>query len=171
MFKSILVATDGSDPATKALEIAADLAQKYDADLAIVHVVTPGPVPEQLKHFAEVEHVAEKETEIVPETALAKAPVIGPLKEAEFEAKVKWSVGERLLEAADRQARSKGAPRIKTFLAEGDPAEQILARADLEGADLIAMGTRGFGALKELLMGGVSHRVSEHANCTCLTVR
>ncbi len=171
MFKSILVATDGSDPATKALEIGADLAQKYDADLAIVHVITPGPVPEELKHFAEVEHVAEKENDIVPETALAKAPVVTPLKEAEFEAKVKWAVGERLLEAAARRARAKGAPRVRTFLAEGEPAEEILSRANIEGVDLVIMGTRGFGALKELLMGGVSRRVSEHAKCTCIIVR
>jgi nucleotide-binding universal stress UspA family protein len=39
LIKRILVATDGSDHANKAIEIASDIAQKYDATIVLLHVV------------------------------------------------------------------------------------------------------------------------------------
>ncbi len=39
MFKTILVATDGSDHADKAIAVAGDLAAKYDANMTLLHVL------------------------------------------------------------------------------------------------------------------------------------
>lgn len=50
------------------------------------------------------------------------------------------------------------------------PAEAILAAAEKEKADLIVLGSRGLGPVKELLLGSVSHRVATHALCPTLIV-
>jgi nucleotide-binding universal stress UspA family protein len=42
-FRKILAATDFGDSSARALELATDLAKRYDAELVIVHVVEPGP--------------------------------------------------------------------------------------------------------------------------------
>ena len=39
MIKTIVVATDGSDHAKKAIDLAVDLAEKYSARMVILHVV------------------------------------------------------------------------------------------------------------------------------------
>jgi nucleotide-binding universal stress UspA family protein len=52
----------------------------------------------------------------------------------------------------------------------GTPAEAILSAAEKEKADLIVLGSRGLGPVKELLLGSVSHRVVTHAACPTLVV-
>jgi nucleotide-binding universal stress UspA family protein len=46
-----------------------------------------------------------------------------------------------------------------------------LAAAKKEKADLLVMGTRGYGELKGLFLGSVSHKVSAQAHCPVLTVK
>ena len=53
--KKILVATDGSDHAGRAVDLAADLASKYDADLIILHVSGHTPLTESERHLVDVE--------------------------------------------------------------------------------------------------------------------
>src|SRR5262245_37856393 len=53
----------------------------------------------------------------------------------------------------------------------GDPAEQILRRADEEGADLIVLGTHGRTGLARLLMGSVAETVLGGASCSVLVVK
>ena len=56
--KNILVALDGSVPASRALAMASDLATRYGAVLHLVHVAPrPTVVSEGLKEFARAEHV------------------------------------------------------------------------------------------------------------------
>jgi len=52
----------------------------------------------------------------------------------------------------------------------GEPAERILAEARAGGYDLVVTGTRGRGPVARLLLGSVSHGVSEGAPCTLLVV-
>ena len=79
--------------------------------------------------------------------------------------------GRQILdEAADILAK-KGVVKINTELLEGRPADRILALAKRVEADLITLGSRGMGDLKGLLLGSVSHQVSQLADCTCLTVK
>ena len=59
---------------------------------------------------------------------------------------------------------------VSKQIATGTPAEAILTAADKEKADLIVMGSRGLGPVKELLLGSVSHRVATHASCPTLIV-
>lgn len=58
MFKHILAAVDGSSHAQRIVETAAWLANKVDAKLlSLCHVVKSGPIPAELTHMAEVEHL------------------------------------------------------------------------------------------------------------------
>lgn len=53
----------------------------------------------------------------------------------------------------------------------GDVAAEILASARETNADLIAMGSRGHGAMTRLLLGSVAPNVLTHATCSVLTAR
>jgi nucleotide-binding universal stress UspA family protein len=53
----------------------------------------------------------------------------------------------------------------------GEVAEQVLLAADILGADLIALGTRGRSDIQRFLLGSVSERVVRHAACPVLVAR
>lgn len=53
----------------------------------------------------------------------------------------------------------------------GDPATEIVQYARDGINDLIVMGSRGLSPIKELFLGGVSHRVANTAPCPVLLVR
>ncbi len=53
----------------------------------------------------------------------------------------------------------------------GNPAEEIMKAASQQQADLIVMGAKGLGAIARFLIGSVSTRVVQHANCAVLVVR
>lgn len=53
MYKKILVPLDGSEHALKALAFAIDLAEKYDATLSLLYVVTSQPVPDSIGDFGD----------------------------------------------------------------------------------------------------------------------
>jgi nucleotide-binding universal stress UspA family protein len=53
----------------------------------------------------------------------------------------------------------------------GNPAEEIMKAASQQRADLIVMGAQGLGAIARFLIGSVSTRVVQHANCAVLVVR
>lgn len=59
MFRTILVASDGSDHARKALQVASDLAARYEAKLILLHVLGIGPVPEAIVRMADTEHLTD----------------------------------------------------------------------------------------------------------------
>lgn len=57
------------------------------------------------------------------------------------------------------------------IVAEGRPAEEILAQAREKAIDLVVMGSRGSGSLKRLLLGSTSEQVLREAPCSVLIVR
>jgi nucleotide-binding universal stress UspA family protein/pimeloyl-ACP methyl ester carboxylesterase len=63
------------------------------------------------------------------------------------------------------------APDVRTRLAEGDPAKEIVRAAGEEGCDLIVLGTHGRSGLRRVLMGSVAEAVSRTAPCPVITVR
>lgn len=56
-------------------------------------------------------------------------------------------------------------------LLHGCPADEIIRYAEESGADLLVMGSRGLGALREFALGSVSHKVLTHAKCPVLVVK
>ncbi len=77
--------------------------------------------------------------------------------------------GERLLERVSSLLLTDTGPLTKR-IEKGSPAEVILSVAEKDKADLIVLGSRGLGPVKELLLGSVSHRVVTHALCPTLVV-
>jgi nucleotide-binding universal stress UspA family protein len=57
------------------------------------------------------------------------------------------------------------------LLASGDPAREIVAAAEREGADLIAMATHGHRFLNDLVRGSVANEVRHRSHLPVLMVR
>jgi nucleotide-binding universal stress UspA family protein len=56
-------------------------------------------------------------------------------------------------------------------VAEGRPAEQILAQIRERAIDLVVLGSRSRGAVKRLLLGSTTEQVLRQAPCSVLIVR
>ncbi len=171
--KHILVAVDGSDHARRAVDLAADIAQKYDAGLVLVHVLDDRPLSADARHLADVEF-AELLPEVSPEMPDARSGGrLGEFLEAHDArvASIKKLLGERILADASQRAHEHGAKSVKTILGRGDPATAILeAGSDCE-ANLVVIGSRGRSDLTSLVLGSVSHKVNNLSPVNVITVR
>jgi len=56
-------------------------------------------------------------------------------------------------------------------LETGTPAESVITIAEEQGADLVVLGARGIGQIREQMFGSVSHRVMTHASCSTLIIK
>lgn len=147
-FSRLLVAYDGSEHADRAVDLAADLAAAFDADLTVVHVVSTGSmVPMVMDAYAELEQLYTTSRDLLEDTA------------------------REILSRAAERATGRGAPRVATRLEAGAVARTIVAVADEIDADGIVMGRRGLGDLTGLLLGSVTHKVAHLADRTVITVR
>jgi nucleotide-binding universal stress UspA family protein len=77
--------------------------------------------------------------------------------------------GERLLNRVQSLLPLHAGPTTK-YIRAGSPAEVIVSMAEEQKADLIVMGARGLGPIKERLLGSVSHRILTLAPCATLIV-
>ena len=151
MFKTILVAVDGSDHSWKALDLAAEMAKNHGAKLHILHVIPYQDLPEALSEFAKAENV--------------------PIEEERYRFHYGRTLGDKLTELAEEQARNKGITSVSAQTAEGRPADAILEVAKRQAADTIVLGSRGTGYMSGMLLGSVSHRVANLADVTCIVVK
>jgi len=78
--------------------------------------------------------------------------------------------GERLLDRVQSLLPLQAGPTTK-HLRIGSPAEVIVSMAEEQKADLIVMGARGLGPVKERVLGSVSHRILTLAPCATLIVQ
>ena len=145
MFSSIVVGTDGSETANKAVNEAIDLAKALGARISLVSAYEP-----------------------VPKARLREEARQTP-------ADLQWMVNPReevdttLSDAAD-QIRSAGI-EVEVFAREGDPADAILDVAEERDADLIIVGNKGMTGARRFLLGSVPNKVSHHAPCSVLIIR
>ncbi len=70
-----------------------------------------------------------------------------------------------------RQQLAQAGFQVSTLLACGDPAEQILALAEREKCDLIAMATHGHRFIKDVLLGSVADAVRHRTDIPVLLLR
>lgn len=172
MTRQILVATDGSGHADRAVDLAAEMAAKMDGKLTIVHVLIHERAAEQWEHLAESEHLitqAGRATGQFENLPGQMTRVMHQMQTNDERERLVAAVGELILERAAKRAREGGAGQVDTRIVEGDYAEAILGTADEIGADMIVMGRRGLGTLKSLVVGSVSQKISAHAECTVVT--
>jgi nucleotide-binding universal stress UspA family protein len=173
MFKNILCPIDGSAHANKALTIAVDLARSYDARLLLVHVLLRNVDAPELKRFAEIEGLTKTvATEVKRLMEVDSRVEIVRLRDLQtVSTGVLVDIGERILDAGKVEAESSGVRDVSVTVLDGDPAKRILEYAEQEGADCIVMGSRGLSDVKSMILGGVSHKVSNQATCTCIAVK
>ena len=176
MFQTFLVPTDGSEHAGKALQLATDIAEKYKARMVLLHVLPSSSLPEDVRRMARNEHIVSEarggSAPLSPEGKFPASTILGTKAESVAEARqVRQFIAEEIIAGAKRVAEEKGVTDISTVIEDGDPSAQILHHAGKEAANLIVMGSRGLGDLKGLLMGSVSHKVSQMSPCSCITVK
>jgi len=174
MYNKITVATDGSSMGGKAVIAAAQLAKMCDADLTIAHVLMHGEPPESLVRMAEVEHLVTDHPQI--QTALDNIPgqmaaATADTKHHRLDDAVIGVMGDAVVDRAKAAAVATGATTVNTEVLTGDTADQIIDAVNRHNSDLVVVGTRGLGPLKGLLMGSVSQKISQLANCACLVIK
>jgi nucleotide-binding universal stress UspA family protein len=149
MYKNIVVAVDGSQYAKRATVAATDLAKRYKSSLQFIIVTKPPParLSEDLKHYMEIEHLKGSPEEFVSVAV------------------------QKVVNDAEQHARKKGVKNVHSVVHQGPVARSIVNHAKRQKADLIVMGSRGLGALEGVLLGSVSHKVTNLADCAVMIVR
>lgn len=140
--KRIVVATDGSDGANRAVDAAAELAKATNAELVIVTV--GGNIT-----GAELRRLASTDGDL-SKTLQTKA--------------------DRILRQAGRRVRRQGIKNPVLRCGWGDPAETILYFVQREKASTVVVGRRGRSRLTQLLLGSVSQKIANLAPCTVVVV-
>ncbi len=141
-FRRILVGCDFSADSNLAFDYSLSMAQEFESELHLVHVVEPSGYRELFKLPSEpgdrfkkdlYDMILEKLRSLVPEEAL------------------NWiSLNIKLL--------------------VGKPYEEIIRYTELNDIDLIALGIRGHGMVEELLVGSTTDRVIRRSPCPVLSV-
>lgn len=174
MFERILVATDGSNHGTKAVKAAADIAVKYGAELTIGHVLLHGEPPSAFRRMTEVEHIVREPSVPKPDMKNISGGLVAHMSNAEqkrVSQDVMDALAGRITDHAVEIATKAGVTKVTSAIEEGDTANRILKIAKKVDADLIVIGTRGFGPIKALLMGSTSQKITQLAECACLTIK
>ena len=174
MFKSIVVAFDGSPHSSKALEIAANMAAEQKAKLGIAYVIDVSHMnmPDEMRRMGEIEHIIDPKPSMPVDFGRAPAATLSSMSDLSQQSdRALFQYSEFLLGQAEGSANHCGAEDIDSRALQGDAAEEIVNYARDRDADLIVCGNRGFGKIKTLLVGSTSHKIAQMAECSCLTVK
>ncbi|WP_157937629.1 universal stress protein [Oceaniglobus roseus] len=171
----ILAATDGSEMANRALDLAVEISVALHCDLSIVHVLMHGRPAEEIKRMADIERlVAAAPAGLALASPAVPASVAELIAAAEAESRglrLIEIIGETTLRDAADRAMARGATNLRTHLADGDYADEILDAAETDGARMIVLGSRGLGRLRAAVLGSVSQKVAHHATCAVLLAK
>jgi len=147
--KKVLVATDGSKNAERAVNVAVEISKNFSAELLVLNVVM----------------------EMVP-------PVYSPIgvdvPSVDYTAYLSRAEadGKKIAEGAAKVAENEGVNnRVVVLRSVTSVAEAILEEATKEKVNLIVIGTRGLGGFRKLLLGSVSSACVDHAPCSVLVIR
>ncbi|MBS3809969.1 MAG: universal stress protein [Desulfobacterales bacterium] len=142
-FERILVGCDFSGDSNAAFECSLNLAQEFESELHLVHVVEPTEYKEHLKFPSRPgepleksfhDSIREKLSAMVPEEAM------------------NWCSG------------------LQTSVLVGKPYAELVGYAEKKDIDLIALGVRGHGMVENLLVGSTTDRVVRRAPCPMISV-
>lgn len=140
---SILVPTDFSENAQKALDLAKEIARGTNATLHLIHVVEPVVYPADWS-YAQVGF-------------------------ADLERELETNMQKELNIMADHL--QKEGYKVETAILRGRASDEICAYAKDHKASIVAIGTHGRGGLEHFLFGSTTERVLRKAPCPVLSVR
>jgi len=80
------------------------------------------------------------------------------------------NVGRQVLKKAGQITVKEGVKSTK-ILKEGKVANEIIKYAKNERINLIVVGSRGMGPIAKFLLGSVSNKLANHAECSVLIVK
>jgi nucleotide-binding universal stress UspA family protein len=138
----IMAATDGSEGASRAVDVAAELAKASACDLLIVTVA---------------DRLMGEEVRQLARTGVSPGDILE-------------SFAAQTLGAAEASARRLGVKRIEVKTGWGDVTQSLLDVAVSSSAKMIVVGRRGRGQLAGLLLGSVSQKLVSLAPCPVLVV-
>jgi len=142
--KNILYTTDLSKNSAYAFRYAINSAQKHGAQIHILHVIETTP----------------PSTERLLETVLSHDK-IEKVRQETRESLIR-QIENRLTEFAKRELKDDPdtLKRVATIMVRiGDPAEEILKKAEETNCDIVIMGTHGKGVITHAFLGSVSEKV------------
>jgi nucleotide-binding universal stress UspA family protein len=139
--RKMLVAIDFSDFSKQALNYALTLAEKFDVEITLIHVIQPTIIPETLMVTTE------------PEVDMRMVPK-----------------AQEMLESLRRNTIDPAIPST-AIVQMGEPWEKIIEEAKMQCSDLIITASHGYSGLKDILLGSTAERVVRHAPCSVLTIR
>jgi nucleotide-binding universal stress UspA family protein len=142
-WKKILCPVDFSDASRSALQVASELARRFDGEVTVFHAY---PLPGYT----------------LPEGTVL--PATGMLQELAEQT-------DALLARWKAEAIADGAPRVSSGKSVGEPAAEIVAAAEEGRYDAIVVGTHGRTGLAHVLLGSVAERVVRRAPMPVVTVR
>jgi nucleotide-binding universal stress UspA family protein len=102
--------------------------------------------------------------------SVVRVPESGLLTEVEGVVDVAEVQMEPVFAELRTRAGEAGVP-LETRLVVGHPAEQLVHLAQVEGVDLIILGSRGLSGVKRWMLGSVSERVLRYAHCPVTIIR
>jgi nucleotide-binding universal stress UspA family protein len=145
MYKHLLIATDGSDLAKKAVEQGLDLAKVLNAKATIVTVTERWMIS-------------------APDEVVAKFPV------EEYEKAAAANASRILKDVRDAAART-GIVCETVHVKDQFPAEGIVDTAKARGCDLIVMASHGHRGMMQLVLGSQANRVVTQSTTPVLICR
>jgi nucleotide-binding universal stress UspA family protein len=148
MYQRILIATDGSELASKAVAHGLGLAKIHDASVAVV-AVTEDWLPFQMAH----------------DSAQGMPDPVG-----NYEALAR-TAAKRALDKARESASAAKVDCECIHVPDKQPADGILATAEKMGADVIVMSSHGRRGIQRVLLGSVANEVVTRAHVPVLIVR
>ena len=146
-----LVAVDGSEPSTHALDHAIEFASRADAALRIAYAVEPRVL------------VDGSDVETPTSAAVGQRIYTEDIEVAEAR-------GEEVLVDAETRVSEAGLS-VVTELLYGDPVDSIAAYAETEGVDGIVVGHRGLSSQVERMVGSVAKGLVENATVPVTVVK
>lgn len=143
MFKSILIATDGSELAEKAVDNGVALAKSLSAK------VTGLTVAPMFPHY-------------MFDTGFTKS--------AEFDAQAQKQ-SQKALESVERKAAAAGVPCQTVAVGSDHVHEAIIEAAQARGCDLIVMASHGRAGMSAVVLGSQTQKVLTHSKIPVLVYR